>query len=330
MSNPIVKAGDPVEPDTVLARVAQPPHPVLLQVAEAFNVQGSITPYVLRSIGDSLEPGDTIARMPGMFGRSKRVRAPIAGKLKAIYPTLGVALLEVSVPPLQIRSLVYGNIMQVTYDQSILMEVEGDFLWGALGWGAERRGTLARYTNLGKQADAGALYFSPGVITRSMLKEARSRGVTALIGSGIGRDDWQTFTDDPSEDLPTLMLLHGFSNAPLDETLQSHVQSYEGRTGTLLIHQGADGLGPRPQLIFQPEDASTVGSTQGPEALEVRRGQTMIVRRAPLLGSTVLVDDILELPQKLPTGARVFAAQVSVAGKSGAVIPIINLEHVSD
>ncbi len=329
LSNPIVKAGDAIEPTTIIARSTRPARQTVLSVAELLRVRTSIAPLMLKGVGDAVKQDEPIARRPSFFLK-RRVNAPIGGKLTAIYTSLGIAVIEVPTPPLEIPSLVLGNVMDVTYNRSITIEVEGTFLWGSLAWGTEGRGTLAPYDMISGQAIDNTFYYTLRPITWELLKEAHTLGVTAIIGPTIDIDIWRNLSAGNDAATTTVVALLGLGKSSLDATIASQLQSQHGQSVTLLLHQGVGKMPARPQLVFQLPDASTVGGTEDPLERDLQVGSPALALRPPLQGITVQVEELPPNPQRLPTGIRTFVARAAAPGHPSTLIPRLNLDPLNE
>lgn len=329
LSNPIVKAGDSVEPATIIARSTRPAQQTVLPVAETLKVHTSIAPLMLKGVGDAVKQNELIARKPSFFMKT-RMHAPVDGKLTAIYASLGLAVLEVPSIPLEIPSLVFGNVMEVTYNRSITIEVEGNFLWGALAWGNEARGTLAPYEALSGQASGDVFYYTSRPITAALLKEARHRSVSTLIGPTIDATVWQNLRTGQDAGAISVVALLGLGNSGLDVTLASQLQSYQSQVVALLLHQSTGMELVRPQLVFQQPDASTAGGTEDPLDRDLRVGSPALVLRPPLQGVTVQVEELLPNPERLPSGIRTLVARAAAPGHTSTLIPRLNLDPINE
>lgn len=347
LSNPTVKVGDPVFAPTVIARASRPSRQVVLAVGEELGHGGHLDQVMLKGVGETLKPDEPYARRPGVFGSGKRAKAPEQGKLAAVYSVMGAAVLEVASPPLEIPALVQGNVMDVAYNRAITIEVEGEFLWGAVAWGTEGRGTLRAYES-SSVAAPDSLYYTTRTITASLLKEARSRGVRMLVGPAASAADWHAYVAGQTSGaisngtsgwtaaamgLPsdlTVALIQGFGSSPMQLGAVQVLRAHEGEVAALLLHPIVGRMAFRPQLVFQPEHASTVGGTEDPMDRQLQAGRPALVLRAPAQGAVVATESLPETPHRLPTGARAAVARVSSPDLPPTVVPRVNLEPLAD
>lgn len=348
LSNPTVKVGDPVFASTVIARSSRPARQVVLAVAEELGLGGHLDRVMIKAVGETLEPDEPYARGHGMFGSGRRAKAPEHGRLAAVYPLLGAAVLEVASPPLEVPALVQGNVMDVAYSRAITIEVEGDVLWGAVAWGAEGRGVLRAYDSLSGATVPDSVYYTTRAITTALLKEARNRGVRMLVGPGASSSDWHAYaagqtagaiTNGTSGWIATTMglptdvtvaLVQGFGSSPMHLGATEMLRGHEGGVASLLLHPVTGRMAFRPQLVFQADDASTAGGTEDPMDRALQVGRPAIVLRAPAQGAVVATESLPDPLYRLPTGARAAVARVSSPNLAPIAIPRVNLEPIAD
>lgn len=326
-SNPTVKNGDPVEPTTVIARASRPARQIIVPVAHELNYRGSIAPLMMKALGEACKADEPIARRPGLFGTGKRVRSPEVAKLAAVYPALGIAVLEASSVPIEIPSLVRGNVIEVAYNRAIVIEVEGEFLWGACCFGTEGVGTLLPYDGIGATADPLGFYYADGPITAALLAAARARGVRVLIGATISPADWGRHSTSSTL---TVVVLQGFGAAPLAAPLRELLIAQQGRQVALVVHHTVASMAPRPQLVFQAPGASTTGGTEDPADRELLPGHLALVLRSPAASTIGVVEAIEPQARRLPTGVRMPVARIRPPGQPSLIVPQQNLDPITE
>ena len=90
----LVKQGEVVTSDTVVARTHLPGNVQLLNIASKLGLPPEDLPAVMqKKEGDTIEKGEAIAETQGFFGLFKsRVPAPCAGTLESISTITGQAI----------------------------------------------------------------------------------------------------------------------------------------------------------------------------------------------------------------------------------------------
>jgi hypothetical protein len=140
----LVRKGQKVNPQDVVAEADQAPQHLLLDISKGLGLSPEASDvYLQRKPGDVLSEGDLIA---GPVGWAKRVvRAPRAGKV--ILAGRGKILLEVESSVFELRAAYPGTVSAFIPERGIIVEVCGALIQGVWGNGGMDIGLLRVLTN---------------------------------------------------------------------------------------------------------------------------------------------------------------------------------------
>src|SRR3954447_537494 len=140
----VVREGDVVEPETVVARAEIPG---ILRTVRAADILGIDAEEVARALlvhqGDAVTEGQPVARSSSFFGIFKsECRAPIDGVVELISSVTGHIGIRERSTPVEIPAYIRGRVVEVLEGEGVVVETRGAFIQGIFGVGGERQGTL--------------------------------------------------------------------------------------------------------------------------------------------------------------------------------------------
>jgi len=342
-----VKAGEPVEPASVVACTELPGNVQTLNLAAKLSLDPARVPESLtRPIGSRVHRGDVIAQGRSLFGLlSQRAHAPADGTLESVSAITGQLILREPPIPVEIHAYMRGVIAEVLPGEGAVVETEAAFMQGIFGIGGETFGPLSVATRspdeeltpdrLG-EAHRGRVIVGGCYASHATLMRARELGVAAVVVGGfddhdlrqlLGRDLGVAITG--SEDLGlTLVLTEGFGRIPMAERTWRLLVSHDGEqasvSGATQIRAGVL----RPEVLVpharRPAVATSAAAHPGLEL-----GSLLRVIREPFFGR---IGHVIELPpelQSLETEAQVRVACVEFCDDgSRAMVPRANVELI--
>lgn len=233
-----VGVGDRVAPETVVARTGNIEKSFTLYLANELGVPNeSLKKYLAKSIGSSVNEGETIARVRRGL-RTAAVRSPAAGTLVHVDDGEGTVTLTASTGPLELKALVDGEIEQIYSERGVVIRTTGSRVYGIVGFGGEATGTLTvgidRHdreltTDQVNKDWRGAVVLAGmtvGVPTLNRLKEIGAAGV--IVGS-IAEADVRRFLSAGSTVAPGgFWTAHGQWYAAQSESTSPVIMVTEG------------------------------------------------------------------------------------------------------
>lgn len=343
----LVKRGDALEADTVVARTELPGNVQTVNLAaklaiDPANVPGSL----VRPIGSEVQLGEDIARGKSLFGLlTQRATAPVRGTLESVSAITGQLILREPPIPVAVDAYVRGVVSEVLPGEGVVVETEGAFVQGIFGVGGETFGSISIATASADQdltadrltdAHRGRIVVGGSYVSHATLMRARELGVAAVVVGGfddrdlrqlLGRDLGVAITG--SEELGfTLVLTEGFGRIRMAERTWQLLAAHDGEqasvSGATQIRAGVM----RPEVLIPRAGHPAAGAERAASTgLEV--GSLLRVIRQPYFGR---IGHVVALPpelQELDSGARVRVTVVEFADdRSRAVVPRANVELI--
>jgi hypothetical protein len=341
----VVKVGDNVQADQVVAETKLPGRIFPVNVANALNVTPpELKEAMLKAQGDQVEEGEIIGSVKSFFGifRSE-AKAPIQGTIESISYITGQVIVQAPPVPVQVRGFVDGKVVQVFENEGIEVETNGAYIQGILGLGGETLGPIAMAVSSPdeeltpdklKPEMKGAVVIGGSLLRLDTISRARELGINALVTGGfhdgdvkelLGYDLGVAITG--SEDIGlTLILTEGFGCMSMADRTFELLKSLEGQqasvNGATQIRAGVI----RPEIIV-----NRVGDELQEELVhtgELKVGNTVRVIRVPYFGR---IGKVAALPSELtpiPTGAAVRILEVEFDDGEKVALPRANIELI--
>jgi hypothetical protein len=339
----LVKVGDTVSGDQVVARAELEGDLRIVRVAEALGITSEDVGRVAKvTPGESVAEGAIIAEMRGLWGLCKSaVVSPIAGTVEFISSSTGHVGVRAAPRVLELRAYISGLVVEVEPSRSVTIETTATFAQGIFGVGGERIGKLIMLPLLPSEKVSEAAIpndctdavlvggHSPSIEALSL---AASRGAVgfvtgsiddAVLRSYIGYDLGVALTGD--EVVPmSLIITEGFGSIPMSNRIISTLTPVSGSkvsiNGATQVRAGAQ----RPELIVWATSGKGNVEPDSPKVLEV--GARIRLIRVPYFG---LRGAVVELPhelRQLETGAMARVLRAKLDDGRDVVVPRANTE----
>jgi hypothetical protein len=345
----LVRVGDAVGPDTVVARSELPGNVQTVNLAARLAVDpAQVAGTLLRPLGSAVRAGEVIASARALFGLMKnQVTAPADGTLESVSSVTGQLLLREPPIPVEINAYVRGNVAEVLAGEGVVVESRGALVQGIFGVGGETFGAVAIATAHPHEPLAaaalrpehrGAVVVGGSHVAYATVLRARELGVAALVVGGfddqdlrqlLGRDLGVAITGQEELGL-TLVLTEGFGHIAMAGRTWELLSASAGRvasvSGATQIRAGVM----RPELLIPhdgPVGAAPVAA-EGTGSLEI--GSAVRVIRQPWFGRLGRVAELPSELRALDTEALVRVLVVEF-GDDGtrATVPRANVERIA-
>lgn len=305
-----VGVGDRVTPQTVVARTGNVEKSFTLYLANELGVPNdNLKKYLAKSIGSSVNEGETIARVRRGL-RTAAVRSPAAGTLVHVDDVEGTVTLTASTGPRELKALVDGEVEQVHSERGVVIRTTGSHVYGIVGFGGEATGTLQIGSDrhdreltpdqVNKEWRGAVVLagMTVGVPTLNRLKEIGAAGV--IVGS-IAEADVRRFLSAGSADAPgafwtahgqwyagqtdatspVIMVTEGFGRHSMSEPIFEFLVSKAGAAVSMHAHTAIGERLSRPELYIE---GAPNGESSG-IANELEAGRTVRIVDAAGLGT---------------------------------------------
>jgi hypothetical protein len=349
----IVKVGDRVEPDTVVARTELPGILQTVKVAEHLGVEPQeVKSALLVKMGDQITKGMMLAQTKGLWGLFKtEYKSPVSGRLELISETTGH--LGVRMPPIPVEKDAYieGEVVEVVGDEGVVIRCRGAMVQGIFGVGGERQGRIVVLSNSPEEPLPmekmtpelkGCIVVGGSRIPLDALQRAAEVGFVGLVAGGVVDKDLigylRAALNDQNFDIGvaitgqepipfSLMVTEGFGNIRMAQRTFDLFKSLEGRqasiNGATQIRAGVI----RPEVIvpLAPNAADEEVTESGGE---LTVGTSVRVIREPYFG---ILGTVTALPSELKqvdseTWVRVLQAKLEDGRE--VTVPRANVEII--
>lgn len=343
----LVKEGDAVDPDSVVARALLPGMLQTIKMAEKLGVEPREVPNFFQGgVGDQLSKGQVVAETKGFFGFGKaKVESDYEGTVESISEVTGNILVREPSIPVDMKAYVKGKVVEIMPDEGVIVETRGAMVQGIFGVGGERTGVI-RIATAGpndvleasaiQASDAGKILVGGSGVTLEAMEKANASGVIGIVVGAVrdvdlikllGYDIGVAITGQ--EDINfTLVATEGFGRLNMAERTFDLLKSIEGRSasmnGATQIRAGVI----RPEVIAPIEHAAgDVPPAHSGSALDI--GTPIRVIREPYFGR---LGSVTGLPAQLVTvesGAEVRVLQAKLDNGEEVVVPRANVEIIA-
>ena len=344
----LVREGDRVRPDTVVARAEIPGLMQTVKVASLMGIEPTdVKSALLVKIGDTLEKGQLIAQTKGFMGFFKgECKSPVAGIVELVSDVSGNLGVREAASPVEITAYVPGTIKTVMAGEGVVVEAHGALVQGIFGIGGERRAPLKRVS---ASADApltesditpdlaGKCIIGGSNISGAALRKAADLGVLGIVVGGIVDKDLVEYLGydigvaiTGHENIPlTMILTEGFGTIAMAQRTFALLSSLEGVeasfSGATQIRAGVI----RPEIIVaNKETAPVLSGDENNFALAV--GTPIRIIREPYFGKLATVTGLPSQLVRVASGTevRVLEARLS-EDNSSVMVPRANVEIVA-
>ncbi len=345
----LVRVGQTVQPDDVVARTELPGAAELCNVATLLNVEPAELPSrMLNMVGDFVAEGQVIARSKSLFGLFKsQAAAKMSGTIEKINAVTGQVLLRGPSEPVEAKAYISGTVIEIIEREGCVVETWGAFVQGIFGIGGEANGPLvlagdSRSRRLTPELlvpeMAGKIVVGGGRATAEALRRAIELGVRGVVAGGFDDKDLRDFLGydlgvaiTGGEKLGlTLIVTEGFGDidmaAKTYDLLAANVGKLACVNGATQIRAGVIRPevivpGPAPAGAAAAPDAAPAGLTVGSQVRAIR---------VPYFGRIGVVSALPAEPRVLESGSRARVLEVDFGGGEKAIIPRANVELIED
>lgn len=344
----LVKAGDPVEPKTVLAQAKLPGLLQTIKLTEKLGMEAKdVVQYFKHQMGDKVEKGELIAETKGLFGifGAQKILCDFEGTVEAISTTSGHILIREAPIPVELDAYIKGKVADVIPGEGAIIETRGAMVQGIFGVGGERQGIIRVVVSSPgevldaehiKDSDTGNIVVGGSCLTPAAIKRAEEVGVIGLIAGGIldsdlieylGYDIGVAITGQ--EHIPlTMVITEGFGKLNMADRTFALFKTLEGKTasvnGATQIRAGVI----RPEVIV-PLDLSGEATSVAASGGELGVGTPIRVIREPYFGMLGSVTGLPPTLEVLESGTEVRVLKAKLENGEEVTVPRANVEIIA-
>lgn len=323
----IVRRGQKVSENDIVAEATLPAHHMAVDVAQAFGLADpkAAAACIKRNAGEAIDKNDILAETGGVFSRIIRAQRP--GKIVSVRD--GVILIETETSSISLKALYPGMVVDVTPDRGVVIETSGAVLQGAWGNGLTGSGPLICKT----ESRSAELVFSSLEVTArgsvlaagtcskpDLLVQAGTLPVAGLILGTMPASMREIALAQPYP----VLLIDGFGSTGMNSA--SWKLLYELANKEIIVNaESTNGVAPtKPEaLVCAPVDDKNTAS-----AKMFTTGQQVRIHAAPNIGQTGRIEKILPGTVTLANGLKVTAASIIMDNNERKTIPVANLDVI--
>jgi hypothetical protein len=184
----MVKVGDKVTPDDVVARIANklglPPEDIEM--------------VMLKKVGDPIKAGEMIALSKTLFIFKNPAHATIDGTIESISTITGQILQRGAPSPVEVKAYLHGVVTEVFPEEGVEVQCQASFVQGIFGIGGEKSGpihiavdnnSVVLEEDLIDESMAGKIIIGGSLVTAGALNKANKVGVLGIVVGGFDDKD---------------------------------------------------------------------------------------------------------------------------------------------
>lgn len=342
----LVKAGDNLEINTVVASAKIPGNVQMINIAKKLDINPeNINNHMLVNIDDRITKGQVIAESKSLFGLFKsEIKSPIDGTIANISEVTGQVILSEPHIPIEVNAYISGKVKSIIDEEGVIISSRGAILQGILGIGGENSGKIEIAVNSRDEVltsdklnedHKGKIIIGGSYIDLEAFEKAKSIGVSGIIIGGFNYESLSNILGynlgvavTGSENLSTtLMITEGFGEIAMAKRTFDIFKKFENHLGVINGSTQIRAGVIRPEVIIPHNISDETGDLKEEDMIISEKSIVRVVR-APFFGK---VGTVVELPSdlaKLESETEVRIAKVKFENGDIEVIPRANLEMI--
>ena len=346
----LVKEGDKVDFDTIVARTKIPGNPQIIRMAELLGVTNNDIPaFMLKQQGDKVAKGELIAKYTPFFGLIKKeVKAPVDCTIENISTETGQVIVRGAPIPVEINAYIPGLIKKVIPSEGVVIETNAALIQGIFGIGGEQKGELLTIVKSReevltdeyiKKEYKDKIIVGGKIVTLEAMKKAKEVGVKGIVVGGVRSIDITAFlgyeigvaiTGEEPISL-SIIATEGFGEMNMSTRTFDLLSEFNGKkcaiNGATQIRAGVL----RPEIIIPYEEKAGIQEEASIDlALGMRSGTPIRIIAPPYFGE---IGTVIRLPVellKVETGADVRVVEIELGSGEKVVVPRANVEIIEE
>ena len=346
----VVKVGDEVSPDDVVARTHLPGNVVPLNVANKLGLPPEDLELVMvKKEGDEIKEGEPLAVKKSFIKWfSSTCEATINGKVESISHVTGQVLQRGEPIPVEVKAYLKGKVTEVIPNEGVVVTCVGSFVQGIFGIGGETSGNIMIATpdnstvlseDLIKPEMKDMIIVGGSLVTADAFRKALKTGIRGIVVGGLDDKDLRDFLGydigvaiTGSEDISTtLVITEGFGQMNMAAKTYELLKQHEGEmaciNGATQIRAGVI----RPEVVIPAASQVKIEESARSEEIQgLQAGSVVRVIRHPYFGQLGKVTDLPSPLQKLESESKARVLEVEFDDGTRATVPRANVEMIED
>lgn len=342
----LVKVGDAVEPDTVLARALLPGILQTVKLTDKLGLEPKDVPGVCCvKIGDPIDKGEAVAHTKGfLIFKGQTVNSEYTGTIESISEITGSMLIREPAIPVDIKAYIQGKVAEIIPEEGAVIETRGAMVQGIFGVGGESNGVIRVAVEGPDQvlhadnihaSDAGKILVGGSGFSYDAIQKAISVGAVGLIAGGVRDSDLTRLLGyeigvaiTGTEPIGiTLVVSEGFGFLNMAHRTFELLKELDGKTasinGATQIRAGVI----RPEIVVPlPLTGEAKVAGMGGN-LDV--GSAIRVIREPYFGQLGIVTELPPQLMVVDSGTEVRVLKAKLDGGHEVLVPRANVEIIA-
>ncbi len=340
----LVKVGDTVGPDDVVARTLLPGAVQPINVSNQLGIPPEdIDSVMIKKEGDPMAEGEVIARSVTLWIFKSESKATISGTIESISKVTGQVLQRAEPTPVEVKAYLSGTITEVIPNEGVVVSTSASFIQGIFGIGGETHGqveiavdnpSVVLSDDLIKPEHKDKILVGGSLVTAAALKKAIELKVRGIVVGGFDDKDLRDFLGydigvaiTGSEDIYTkLVVTEGFGQITMAQKTFDLLRRHEGESasmnGATQIRAGVI----RPEVVI-PAAEKAAEETAG-DVLGLSIGSPIRVIRHPHFGKLGAVTGLPPQLTALESESKARVLTVKFDDGSEATVPRANVEMI--
>jgi hypothetical protein len=342
----IVKKGDRLKPDDVVARTHLPGTVEPINVANILGLPPEdIEEAILKKQGERVKEGEVFARSKSFFGLFKsECKSKINGTVESISRVTGQVLLRGEPIPVEVKAYVTGEVVDIFEKEGVGISTWCSFIQGIFGIGGECHGevkivvpdptAILTDKEIGPECK-GKVIVGGSMVTADAIKKAAKMEAAGIVTGGFDDKDLRDFLGydlgvaiTGSEEIGiTLIVTEGFGQINMAQKTFDLLKAKEGKlaciNGATQIRAGVI----RPEVII-PFDGDIHAKQELSDFREhgIEIGSPVRVIRHPHFGKLGTVTELPAPLMELESGSHARVLEVEFTDGTRAIVPRANVE----
>ncbi|MCJ7506716.1 hypothetical protein MUP05_09685 [Candidatus Bathyarchaeota archaeon] len=347
----LVKEGDTVKHDQVVARTQVPGEVHLINVANALGVDPEeISQFMLKGLKDPVAKNEVFAKRISFFGLFKSfVKSPVDGTIELVSDVTGQVALREAYIPVEITAYIPGKVVHVMPREGVTIRTPAAFVQGIFGVGGEAHAQLkmiakspddALTAQMIDSSHSGKVIVGGSLVTGDALAKAAKTGVKGIVVGGVEDEDLIKFLGyeigvaiTGQEEIGlTLIITEGFGKMKMPQRTFDLLKSFDGReasvNGATQIRAGVI----RPEIVIALTEKEAKGLVEDEEEATggMTPGTPVRIIRDPYFGAIGQVAGLPVELQKAETESDVRVVQVTLEDGRKVIVPRANVEIIEE
>ncbi len=345
----VVKVGDKVTPDVVVARTHLPGNVVPLNIANKLGLPPEDLEMVMvKKEGDTIKEGEAIAIKKSFIKFfSSSAEATINGTLESVSHITGQILQRGLPVPVEVKAYLRGEVTEVIPNEGVVVTCNASFVQGIFGIGGETYGNIVIATpdnatvlteDLINPDMKDKVIVGGSLVTAGALQKAIEVGAKGIVVGGFNDKDLRDFLGydigvaiTGSEDISvTLVVTEGFGEINMASKTFDLLKKHEGEmaciNGATQIRAGVI----RPEVVIPSTEERIDTSEADTEIQGLKTGTPVRVIRHPYFGKIGSVTDLPSPLHVLESESKARVLEVEFEDGKRAIIPRANVEMIED